>query len=157
MRILSIILISIAFFPSLAHASPKPWPLGWWPWHFEELDYERRLLDPPTLPNNQQWSGDRWQPQDWVAARGSAKAVIDGLYDAKIITDQDVDDGIPVLEVGPGFRRLSGREKRHVAAFVDYAYGITKKSGKDGMFHVIDDCTDEPIGLYTAATGLQLQ
>ncbi|MCK6417339.1 MAG: hypothetical protein L6Q57_00140 [Alphaproteobacteria bacterium] len=145
------------FIPFSAQASPKPWPLGWWPWHFEELDFERRLLDHPTYPNNQQWEKDKWQPQDWIAARGSAKAVLDAMYDAKIITDQDVEDGVPVLEVGPGFRRLSGREKRHVAAFVDYAYGITKKSGKDGLFHVIDDCTDEPIGLYTATTGLQLQ
>ncbi len=113
-------------------------------------------LNGAKIPHNTQWRDDDWRPEDWVETKGSIDAVMKGFYDNDVIVDQDVENGIPVLEVGETFLRLSDREKRHVAAFIDYVYEITSRT-ENGMFLIVyDKWDDTPLGLYTAQ-GLQLQ
>jgi len=115
----------------------------------------RPYYEDSKIPHNVQWDYEGWNPQSWIADKGSAKAVMDDLYAGKIITKQYIDDEIPILEVGDGFMDLSTREKRRVAAFVDHVFGVTKTS-PNGTFIVKRAGADDPIGLYTKH-GLQLQ
>lgn len=136
-----------------ARAEPKPWVLGWWPGHWHNLDFKPYLED-PKAPHNGQWKNDDWQPEDWVSQR-TPEDLVNGFYHADIIRGQYEEDGVPVLEVGSGFYRLGGQDKRRVAATLDYIYGITA-AHENGMFMLYDAQTDEPIGSYTRY-GLQLQ
>ncbi len=141
-------------FPAMA--SPKWGPL---PWIFPYWGWDQQLTTRPYLengktPHNSQWENDAWTPQDWIEAKGSARAVMDGLYRNHVIIDKDLDDDVPEVEVGQNFMRLSGQEKRRVAAFVDHAYKITNKS--PGMYVLVHAASDDPVGVYTKQ-GLQLQ
>jgi hypothetical protein len=128
--------------------------IGKYIWGPPNTDPVRPYLEEAKLPHNSQWADDQWQPEDWIKARGgSAKAVIDGFYNAGIITDQYTDDDIPVLEVGNRFLELSDQDKRRVAMFVDDTFGITRKSG---LFLIYYNRHDTPVGVFTAQ-GLQLQ
>ncbi|GJL86191.1 MAG: hypothetical protein DHS20C02_19660 [Micavibrio sp.] len=118
-------------------------------------DDVRPYLNDSKIPHNTQWDNDDWKPEDWIASKGSAKRVIDGFYAANIITDQYVDDDIPILEVGQGFMELSELEKRRVVMFVDHAFQVTS-AAPDGMFLIHHQKSDEPLGIYTK-NGLQLQ
>lgn len=164
----------LAVFILLAAALPaKPaqaldWPWNWgWPWEWDwawfgdddpAYGHYHPHLEGPKVPHNVQWADDAddWRPQEWIDAKGSAKAVMDGLYSARIVTDQYESGGVPVLEVGQGFMDLSGRDKRRVAAFIDYAFGITKNT-EAGVFYIYHFADDEnPVGIYGHG-GLQLQ
>jgi hypothetical protein len=154
------------FFWGLAgdgRAEPKPTIWGWWPWHYSHLDFNRRYLENGTTPQHSDWETDDWTPQVWTDARANPQEVMNGFYNAGIITDQYVDDGIPVintghgvpvLEVGPNFLRLSDNDKRRVVAYVDSVAGIT--SHDDGMFYIRYNKGNKPLGIYTKY-GLQLQ
>lgn len=149
--------------PAKAQALDWPWNWNWqWPWDWFDGAIEPAFgafqphLEDAKTPHNVQWRDDDWQPQDWIAERGSAKAVMDGLYDAQIVTGQYTDRGVPVLEVGQGFMDLSGRDKRRVVKFVDHAFSVTANSpsGVFYVYHMADD--NNPIGVY-GRDGLQLQ
>ena len=146
--------ILVLLTPLNAQAGPKPWPWSWWPSHWQNLNFERPYLNEAHIPHNSQWDNDEWTPYDWAGHHSDPKAMINNLYAAKIITDQYTDDNVPVLEVGHNFIRLSGEDKRRVAAYVDHVFGITRS--ESGMFHLYYDATGKPIGIYTKA-GLQLQ
>ncbi len=129
--------------------------IGKYIWGPPNTDPVRPYLETAKIPHNSQWAHDDWTPQDWVETRGGKPInVINGLYEAQIITDQYTDDDVPVLEVGQAFLDLSTQEKYRVAAFVDSAYGITKK-GK-GAIMIRFHKRDIPIGIFTK-DGLQLQ
>lgn len=128
---------------------------GKWIWGPPDSEAVRPYLESARLPHNSQWADDEWTPQAWIDSRGSATAVIEGLYEADIITGQYTDGEIPVLEVGQRFLELSGQDKRRVVAFFDDTFGITR-SGPGGVLKVILDKGDVPLGLFTAK-GLQLQ
>ena len=141
--------------PATAKAEPKPWPFSWWPSHWENLTF-KPYLEHPTQPQNSQWDEKTWEPADWAAQRkGGSDQVIQGFYNSGILNDQYVENDVPVLEVGPGFYRLSGYDKRRVMRVVDDYYKITSNHG-NAIFTVADWRSHEPIGLYTA-NGLQLQ
>ncbi len=113
-------------------------------------------LDDSKIPHNTQWERDDWEPEDWIASKGSAKRVVDGLYAGNIITKQYEDgNDTPILEVGQGFMDLSAQDKRRVVMFVDHAFQVTS-TAPDGMFYIYHQKSDEPLGLYTKQ-GLQLQ
>lgn len=150
----AIFALILAVYSLPAQASPKPWVWSWWPSHWDNQDFKPYLEDPKE-PHNSQWDNDLWEPSDWYDDHASPKTTMDKLYGAGIITDQYVDDDVPVLEVGHNFMRLSGQEKRRVAAFVDHVFGITQ-ARENGMFYVYYEVTDKPIGVYTK-DGLQLQ
>lgn len=122
-------------------------------WGPPNVDPVRPYLQEAKLPQNSQWAEDAWTPQDWIDSRGSAAAVIDGFYNAGIITDQYTDDNIPVLEVGQKFLELSDQEKRRVVAFMDDAFGVTEN---EGIFMLYYYKHDVPVGVF-GADGLQLQ
>jgi hypothetical protein len=142
----------------ISSAAQANMPLQHWGkfiWGPPNTDPVRPHLETAKVPNNAQWDDDPWTPQDWIETRGSAAAVIDGFYAAGIITDQYLDDDIPVLEVGQNFIELSPQEKRRVAAFVDLAYGVTASSARGYMLISFHN-DDEPVGIYNR-DGLQLQ
>lgn len=154
----------LAFAPGPARAEPKPTSLGWWPWHYWNLDFSKRYLEDGKTPHPSQWEFDAWTPDTWTNDRANEDAVIQGFYDTNILSRQYVDkglipilhkgEGIPVLEVGQNFLRLSDKDKRRVVAYVDSVWGITAKEG--GMFYVNYKEWNKPIGIYTK-NGLQMQ
>ncbi len=138
-----------------ATADPKPWIWGWWPSHFEKLDFEKRLMQDTRTDHNRQWDQIDWQAQDWIAQRKSGLALVERFYDVGIISNQYMKNDIPVLEVGPSFYNLGGFDKRRVVETVDEVYEITS-SKTNGAFHIYDSETHEPIGFYSG-TGLQFR
>lgn len=144
--------VALFFGAGLAQAGPLQ-AAGKYIWGPPSVDPVRPYLEEGKIPHNSQWADDQWSPQDWIEDRGSAKAVMDGLYSSGIITDQYTEDGIPVLEVGQRFLELSDQEKRRVASFVDVVFGITRQSG---LYLIYFHKNDIPVGLFTVE-GLQLQ
>lgn len=140
--------------PQAAEAGPKPWVFGWWPAHWDGLDYNP-YLDPAKDPHNTQWDDRGWTEKDWQPNRDAAMQKMHDFYRAEIITAQYQKKGVPVLEVGPGFYRLGGEDKRKVTAFVNDLYGITYAK-KDGMYLLKDHNSGQVVGLYTSY-GLQIQ
>jgi hypothetical protein len=130
---------------------------SWWDYIFPPPvpDFEKPYLNEGKIPHNSTWSHDTWTPEGWAEGAGSAEFMMQDLYKNDIVTDQYEDDGAPVLEVGRNFMNLSQQDKQRVAAFVDSAFGITKKA-PDGMFYIYQAETEEPIGYYNA-DGLHLQ
>lgn len=145
--------MAVFSFSSSAYAEPKPWVFSWWESHWDGLDFIP--YQNGKHPHNTQWDDSGWRPEHWAAQRGGAEEVIRGFYFADILRGQYVDDGVPVLEVGPAFYMLGGEDQRRVADMVDYVYNITA-SRENAMFQLYDWKTREPIGAYTRY-GLQLQ
>lgn len=137
-----------------AYAGPKPWVWGWWPSHWENLDFEP-YLENAKHPHNSQWDEKNWKPAHWIEQRKSGMDTLGAFYFADVLRDLYFDDGVPVLEVGPSFYRLSGYDKRRVTALVDEIYQVTT-SRPFGMFMLYDWKSKEPIGSYTQY-GLQIQ
>ncbi len=130
--------------------------LGEYIWGPPKSDFVRPHLEEAKLPHNSRWADDEWTPQDWINSRGgSAVAVINGFYEAGIISDQYFDDEMPVLEVGQNFLELGAQDKRRVVAFVDEVFGVTKIS-EAGVILILFHEKDKPIGVFNAQ-GLQLQ
>ena len=158
--------ITIGYMPSSAWAGPgvltSPWmtpvTVVWRGPTIMEYIFPPETSDfKPYLENSRQaqnspFRKDNWQPADWTAQRPQ---IIRDFYNAKIITDQDVDDDIPVLEVGQGFYMLGGEDKRRIVRYMDAAYNITS-TRSDGIIILRDSKTGDDIGVYTSA-GLQLQ
>lgn len=109
----------------------------------------------PMLQQNRQWDSDGWQPQHWVNPTKNAEQVIEGFFRSGLLVEQDVNcDGIPTLKVGEPFFHLSYREQNRIAAFMDYAYGITSASSGGSYFLTFRRRADV-IGVYTPS-GLQM-
>lgn len=147
-------------------------------WFFDypyEYTPEKPLSENGKDPHNIQWHNNlyydqNWHPQHWVNAKGSIEAVLQGFYNSKIIIDDDDlhrtedpedMDLDPRVVVGDNFMHLSGLEKRRIAIFLDYAYGVTRPDGV-GHYEVYYNRTkrfwgySDPIAVYSFG-GLQLQ
>lgn len=149
------LLVSVSLLAGKAQAEPKIFGLFWGPSHWETFTVTPYLED-PQYTQNTQWSQRQWEPADWSAQyKDGSDAVIQKFYKSGILHRQYMDDGVPVLEVGPNFYHLSGHDKRRVAKFVDEHYQITQ-GHLNGMYTLADWRTHRPIGLYTVS-GLQLQ
>lgn len=156
----------ILFSATQAQAGPKPWPLSWWPGHWDGLDFKPYLED-AKAPHNEQWApglyaNEDWHPENWIRAKGSIEAVMDDFYKTEVIVEQDVDDNMPVLVVGDTFMNLSTQEKQRVTGFIDYVYQVTT-TAPAGMYTIYYERTDnwifgrgDPIGIY-GVHGLFLQ
>ena len=138
-----------------ASAGPKPWVFGWWPSHWEKLDFEKPYMYDGKSRHNTQWDYRGWQPDDWVSQRDSGLQLIEGWYTAGILVDQYHSHKVPVLEVGQGFYDLGGFDKRRVAEVVDSVYQITS-TGQNSIFRIRDAGTGKYIGLYSRH-GLMLE
>lgn len=137
-------------------AEPKPWIFGWWPSHWENLNFVEPYLDGPKHPHNTQWDSQGWETADWAAQReGGTLEVIHDYYRAGVLQRQYVDDHMPVLEVGPNFYHLSGQDKRRITRLIDDHFQITTNH-LNAMYTLRDGRTGRPIGTYTAY-GLHLQ
>jgi hypothetical protein len=142
---------------------PKPWIFSWGADHWANLNFEKPYLEEGKPPHNSQWSHIDWAPQDWLAQHDNELTLIHDFYRAGIITDQYVKrkwfglgaEIIPVLEVGPAFYRLGGRDKRRVTDTFDTVYGITGNK-VFGMYVLEDSITHKQIGTYTQY-GLSIQ
>ena len=156
----------LAFF-SVCGTAQAAAPLShWWPWHYDGVDDRRLYTNDGKIPLTSQWEFDTWTPDVWTKDRGSEKAVMEGLYAADIIRDQEHDGGIwfihmgmgaPVLVVGPGFLKLSDRDKRRVIIYAAKAWGVSD----DGMMYVNYKDGDplfshDEVGVY-AKGAVQLQ
>lgn len=98
---------------------------------------------------------DQWTPEVWTTNGGGEKSMMDKLYINGIITDQYIDDGVPVLEVGQHFMELAGNDQRRVVSYVDSVFGITQ-GHESGTIILNHWKADEAVGVYTRQ-GLQLQ
>lgn len=156
MRNLLIFFVFMGIFPpgALAQGKLNDW-LGWFPSHTEwnvETKYNP-YLENGTHPHPAQWAHNRWQPPDWLQQRDAPLDLVTGYYYANIIMDQQVEDGVHVVTVGPNFYRLGGQDKRRVMASMDDIYGVTARGG---VMMMRDWNTRLPIGAYTK-DGLMIQ
>ncbi len=158
----ALILLSFFVISVSADALAKPknnflffqaWPSGHEAW--TSYTKFQPYLENMKHPHNTQWAGYGWYAEDWTSASRSKLDLVNGFYTADIIRDQEMDDDVPVLVVGPSFYRLSGLDKRRVVTTVDTVYGVTK-SGSHRTIQLRDWNTKMPIGIYTER-GLQLQ
>jgi len=152
------VLFTVAFVPSstASDLSMLSGNVGKELWGPPNSSFVRPHLEEAKLPHNSRWADDEWTPQDWIDSRGGdAVTVVNGLYEAGIISDQYFDGGIPVLEVGQGFLDLGAQDKRRVVAFIDEVFGVTKFA-EPGVIMIYFRNDDEPVGLFNAQ-GLQLQ
>lgn len=119
--------------------------------------FTRPELEDGKTPHNTQFADDPWTPQEWIDSRGSVSAVVDGFYKAGIVTDQSRHwrTGVPILEVGQGFMRLSGQDKRRVAKFMDYTF--QNSEGYGGTYTLRHKASGDSIGIYNTDRGLQIQ
>ncbi len=140
--------LMLVVLPSAAKADPKPWYFSWGFRHWEETDFSKRYIADGKTPYNTQWDARDWEPQDWIDQRGNAMNLINGFYRAGILTDQYVDDEVPVLEVGRGFFDLGGEDQRRVLETVDVAYNITAAC-RFGAFDIVSEESGDVVGHYT--------
>lgn len=121
-------------------------------------DFERPYLRDGKAPHYTRWMDDQWNPQSWVSARGSKEAVMQGLYNAKILRDDDAEAGDDSIDVGFGFMRLSDTDKMHVVRFVYETYGLNQGGAPVLINYSGHPCPvfGETIGLITPE-GVQLQ
>ncbi|MCD8497398.1 MAG: hypothetical protein LRZ85_04540 [Alphaproteobacteria bacterium] len=155
MKHLVLTLLALTILPLPAHAESKYFFNMFWPArHFKDQDFRPYMQD-PMLHQNRQWDSDGWSPQNWVHPGKSAEDVIDGFFRTGLLEEQDVNcDGIPTLKVGEPFLHLSYREQNRIAAFMDYAYGITS-ANSGGAYYLTYRRRADVIGVYTPS-GLQM-
>lgn len=160
MRVLAILAIVGAFITLSTHAwaGAKPLPLFWGDNHWNYQTFKPYTED-SRMSQTYRRQNDDWTPADWIAQHGSKEATLSALKSANIIKEFDDtnfwgNEKMPVLEVGYAFMQISNRQKRRVAKFVDYAYGVTAHS-KQGAMLIEDAKARTQIGVYTKL-GLQL-
>ncbi|MCD8566762.1 MAG: hypothetical protein LRY36_02435 [Alphaproteobacteria bacterium] len=84
-----------------------------------------------------------------------AEDVINGFFQSGVLVKQDVNcAGVPTLKVGEPFLHLSYRDQNRIAAFIDYAYGVTAQNS-GGAYYLTYRRRADVIGIYTPA-GLQM-
>lgn len=151
--LLTVSLLAI-FAPDAAQAGGK-WPLiGWWPSHWVDQDFKPYYQD-GQLPHDSQWSHENWEKGDWVAQSGGKGGdLMQKFYNTRLIKGQEVEDGVPYLDIDVNFYHLSGFDKQRLAMTVDHIYGVTSREPR--MFFLRDATTDKVIGQYTSA-GLTLE
>lgn len=157
-RLVILSLVALALPGRAALAESKPCWFAWWPSHWRAMNWEKRHFEDAKTPIVSQWASERWTPGDWIAqSGGDGLAMVQGFYNAGIVTDQYTDDDTPVLEVGPAFFHLGGYDKRRIVAAVDQAYRVTGRKSGPKTIRVVEDRTGKTIGYYTASSGLVLQ
>lgn len=151
-----VLIIFVSLFPVSAQAASKDFFNLIWPSPAQTSAEDfRPYSQDPMQQQNRQWDSDGWQPQHWVNSGKGVGEVVDGFFNAGLLVEQDVNcDGIPTLKVGEKFFRLSYREQNRIAAFMDYAYGITSKSS-GGAYYLTFRRRADVVGVYTPS-GLQM-
>lgn len=110
----------------------------------------------PTHQHNRQWDDDGWQPAHWVNGGLSPDEVAARFFASGVLVEEDMNcDDIPTIKVGEPFLHLSYREQNRIAAFMDYAYGLTANSSGGSYFLTYRRRADV-IGVYSPTYGLQI-
>jgi hypothetical protein len=150
-------LIAVTLASQVALAKSKPHMFGWPQGHEDWVDakHHQPYLENAKHPHPAQWATKDWYAEDWISQRRSGLDLVQGFYKSDIIRNQDVDDDIAILIVGPNFYRLSGYDKRRVVHTIDVVYGVTKAQ-PDATIELRDWHTRRPIGVFTNQ-GLMLQ
>ena len=60
--IFSLFLFTLLLFTGPALAQPKPWYFGWWPRHWEDLDFEKPYYERGRIHHDHQWDDQDWPP-----------------------------------------------------------------------------------------------
>ena len=122
----TLILPALIFLFALpAAAEPKrlyAWPQAETSWKTSK-NYDPYLTSEPDA-QAVRWAYEDWYVQDWLAQR-DPQNLVEGFFTADILRGQGMDDGAPILTVGPNFYHLSGFDKRRVMRTVDHVFGIT--------------------------------
>ena len=134
-------------------ANPWSWPQRHTIW--SEAKHYQPYLENAKHPHPAQWADQDWYAEDWISQRQSGFNLVQGFYSSDIIRNQDVDDGVPVLVVGPNFYHLSGYDKRRVVHTIDVVYGVTQQQ-QGATIMLKDWYTKRAIG-YFDNQGLSLQ
>lgn len=123
----SLVILSLSSVAALAGSKPNIF--GWGKGHdvWSDAKQFQPYLENAKHPHPSQWADRDWYAEDWISQRQSGLALVQGFYSSDIIRNQDVDDGVPVLIVGPNFYHLSGYDKRRVVHTVDMVYGVTAR------------------------------
>ncbi len=119
-------------------------------------EFTRPYLEGAKIPHNSQFAEDDWTPAEWNESAGGPEQVMAGFYRNGVVTRQYYRGDASVLEVGQGFMRLSGQEKRRVVRYIDDAFGLTTSSSS-GAFLIVHAESGEKVGIYSPQEGLQLQ
>lgn len=140
-----------------ADARSRNHPLSWLegPSVWDEAKHYQPYLENAKHPHPAQWADRDWYAEDWIAQRQNGLQLVQGFYNSGIIRDQEVDDGMPVLLVGPNFYHLSGYDKRRVVHTIDVVYGVTAQQ-QGAAITLKDWHTRRAIG-YFDREGLTLQ
>lgn len=142
--------------------------LGVQPSDSHATDFQKFFWGPPShndakpylneakIPHNHKAGVDMWAPEMWAAARnGKPMDVVSGFYEADIVTDQYLDNNVPVLEVGQEFLNLSDTDKKRVIAYMDDVFGVTEYSPSKTML-IYFYRGNRSLGIVTP-DGIQLQ
>lgn len=164
-KYLTFLVFSFVFLGGFAlpvQAEPKYWYYDWGEWNdrWKEDKKYSPYLEHPKEPVHGHWQARppndyAWQPDDWIAQRKSGLKLIHDFYRVGIFKDQTIEDGTPVLTVGPQFYRLSGFDQERVMQTLDEVYEITSPSDV-AIVMVKDWRSGRYIGVFSN-TGLQLQ
>lgn len=140
-----------------ADARSRNHPLAWveGPSIWDTTKQYQPYLENAKHPHPSQWADRDWYAEDWIAQRQSGLQLVQGYYNSDIIRNQDVDDGVAVLIVGPNFYHLSGYDKRRVVHTIDVVYGVTARQ-QNATIMLKDWHTKRHIG-YFDHEGLTLQ
>lgn len=155
-KLILLAFLALASVPSATNAA-QLWPFGWWPGHWDWVNYKHfnNHLETGKDTQNQQWSEEDWYVQDWLAQNKDNLSLIEGFFKSDVFRKLDEDDGVPVLIVGTSFYHLGGLDKRRVLTTLDEVYGIT--AAPENRVIVLKDWhTKREIGLFTRE-GLQLE
>lgn len=123
------------------------------PEHYEFLPYTSN--HDPQNDHPQQWQGQDWDPSMWNA-QWTPETAVHKFYQARIFTRQYMTrgkNGLPVLELGPTFFKISDLDQRRTLKLLVDDSGVLA----DGFDVVVlkDWYTKDVVGSYTAR-GMQL-
>lgn len=141
-----------------AHAEGKPWPLTWWPSHWEPAwgvpqDFEPYYENSAKNPYPLMGEDKNWNPQNWMGSPEEMEYHVKKFYATDIIRDRGTEDGVPALTVGPNFYHLGFADQSRIVQFMDAAFSMTKEPA--GTIYLLDWRSDDVIGTRTPA-GLDL-
>lgn len=101
----------------------------------------------PQHQHPAQWAGQEWDPAMWNKD-WTPEITIARLYDAKVFSDQYVEKGVPVLEVGPRFWKISDLDRRRALKLLADHSGVF---GQGYQAVILRDWhSKEAVGSYTA-------
>lgn len=118
---------------------------------FKEFSSDEHNWDPQnSMPH--QWDGQDWDPSMWNK-KWTPAVTVQKFYQARIFDAQYVEKGVPVLELGPTFFRLSDLDRRRALKLLADNAGIFRDGAKVVILR--DWHTKKTLGNLVDDKGLQ--